>query len=112
LIEHQFLKRRCGCGAVSCGAVPDGVDRTGAISRRPRSDRTVFVCGTVLAQALAILAEANPGYSQQTDRLPDNYPRKEVDGMKEQDLGDATDLTQGFDFSGRYDQQTHDKYEV
>jgi hypothetical protein len=32
--------------------------------------------------------------------------------MKEQDLGDATDLTQGWDFSGRYDQQTHDKYEV
>jgi hypothetical protein len=59
-----------------------------------------------------MLAKGQPWLLAQPDQLPNNYPRKEVDRMKEQDLGDATDLTQGFDFSGRYDQQTHDKYEV
>jgi transposase len=26
VIEHQLVKRRCGCGTVSCGAAPEGVD--------------------------------------------------------------------------------------
>jgi transposase len=26
VIEHQLVKRRCGCGTLSCGAAPEGVD--------------------------------------------------------------------------------------
>jgi hypothetical protein len=32
--------------------------------------------------------------------------------MAQEDLGDATDLTQGFDFEGRVDHQTFDKTKV
>jgi len=32
--------------------------------------------------------------------------------MEQQDIGDATELTQGFDFEGRVDQMTFDKSKV
>jgi transposase len=58
--EHQLIKRRCGCGAVTCGRAPDGVDAP--VQYGPRAAAVIvflyvgqFLSKNRTAQALADL---------------------------------------------------------
>jgi len=50
VIEHQLVKRRCGCGALGCGAAPEGVNAAVAIWAAGHSGHPVLVCGAVPVQ--------------------------------------------------------------